>query len=63
MSILQFSCSFWMPAQALNFAFVPNQYRVVYIGAASFAWVNILCIIKRGKTPAIANAPEDEKLS
>ena len=51
-----------MPAQALNFAFVPNQYRVVYIGAASFVWVNILCIIKRGKAPAIA-APEDEKLS
>ena len=45
----QKSCMFWMPAQAVNFAFVPNHFRVIYIGAASFAWVNILCLIKRGQ--------------
>ena len=64
MSILQFSCSFWMPAQAVNFAMVPNQYRVVYIGAASFLWVNILCVLKRGKGAPQSGTPAiDEKLS
>ena len=41
------SCMFWMPAQALNFALVPQTMRVVYIGTCSFLWVNILCILKR----------------
>ncbi|XP_017780921.1 PREDICTED: mpv17-like protein [Nicrophorus vespilloides] len=41
------SCMFWMPVQAINFTFVPAAFRVVYIGTASFAWVNILCYIKR----------------
>ena len=39
---------FWMPAQALNFFFVPSSLRVVYIGSCSFMWCNILCMKKRG---------------
>ena len=38
-----------MPAQAVNFAFVPDTLRVVYIATASFFWINILCLIKRGQ--------------
>merc|ERR1711988_367033 len=44
----QSSCMFWMPAQAVNFIFLPTQFRVVYIGTCSLLWVNILCILKRG---------------
>lgn len=44
----QSSCMFWMPAQALNFFFVPSSLRVVYIGSCSFMWCNILCMKKRG---------------
>jgi len=44
----QTSCCFWMPAQAINFTFVPQQFRVIYIATCSLLWVNILCIIKRG---------------
>jgi len=47
---LKVSCQFWMPIQCLNFAFVPNMFRVVYIGSMSFIWVNILCILKRGNS-------------
>ena len=43
---LKVSCQFWMPIQCLNFAFVPNMFRVVYIGAAAFIWVNLLSICK-----------------
>ena len=42
----QVSCCFWIPAQAVNFALVPQTFRVVYIGTASFFWVNILSICK-----------------
>lgn len=41
------SCLFWLPAQTANFTFVPPQFRVVYVGACAFAWVNILCWVKR----------------
>jgi len=44
---LMSSCMFWIPAQAVNFTFLPTSWRVVYIGCASFAWINILCILKR----------------
>lgn len=43
------SCLFWLPAQTLNFSVVPPQFRVVYISTCAFAWVNILCWIKRGQ--------------
>merc|ERR1711953_1083073 len=45
----QSSCLFWMPAQALNFLVVPPGLRVVYVGTCSLLWVNILCVLKRGK--------------
>merc|ERR1711983_761626 len=57
----KFSCAWWMPAQAVNFTFCPNQYRVVFIGVASFVWVNILCCIKRGTAPE-GLATNEEKL-
>ena len=41
------SCCWWLPAQALNFKFVPPQYRIIYNGACGFVWANILCAIKR----------------
>ncbi|KAJ8911419.1 hypothetical protein NQ315_005952 [Exocentrus adspersus] len=41
------SCMFWFPAQATNFLLVPPTFRVTYVGICSFAWVNILCWIKR----------------
>ncbi|CAG9762849.1 unnamed protein product [Ceutorhynchus assimilis] len=41
------NCLFWIPCQTINFTFVPNVYRVTYIGICSFAWINILCYIKR----------------
>ncbi|CAH1155633.1 unnamed protein product [Phaedon cochleariae] len=41
------SCMFWMPAQTMNFLLIPPMYRVSYIAMCSFAWINILCFIKR----------------
>ena len=31
----------------MNFAFVPPQHRVVYVGFVTFFWLNILCVFKR----------------
>jgi Mpv17-like protein len=45
----QRSCLFWLPAQTINFLLIPPQFRVVYMGCASFLWVNILCYVKRQK--------------
>lgn len=41
------SCIFWLPAQTINFAFIPPKFRVVYVGTCAIIWVNILCWIKR----------------
>lgn len=41
------SCMFWLPAQAINFRYVPAPARIVYMGFATFFWANILCYIKR----------------
>ncbi|XP_067130791.1 mpv17-like protein [Centruroides vittatus] len=41
------SCCFWLPTQAINFFLVPAYLRVVFVGSASFVWVNVLCILKR----------------
>lgn len=43
------SCLFWLPAQTINFLLIPPHMRIVYMGCASFCWVNILCYIKRQK--------------
>jgi len=44
-STFMVSCIFWLPAQAFNFAMVPQTFRVVYIAAMSFLWVNILSVL------------------
>jgi Mpv17-like protein len=36
-----------MPVQYINFYLVPTSLRVVFIAITSFAWVNILCVLKR----------------
>ncbi|KAJ6647104.1 Mpv17-like protein [Pseudolycoriella hygida] len=41
------SCLFWLPAQSMNFLFIPPRFRVIYVGTCSFIWVNILCWVKR----------------
>lgn len=41
--------AFWVPAQTINFFFLPNHLRVVYVASASFIWINVLCFIKRQK--------------
>lgn len=41
------SCMFWLPAQSLNFLYIPPRFRVIYVGTCSFIWVNILCWVKR----------------
>ncbi|CAG7832178.1 unnamed protein product, partial [Allacma fusca] len=45
------SSCFWLPAQAINFTFIPAQYRIVYIALCTLMWVNILCWFKRGNPP------------
>lgn len=49
LSTFQRSCLFWLPAQTINFLLIPPPLRVVYMGCASFLWVNILCYVKRQK--------------
>lgn len=41
------SCFFWLPAQTINFVFLPPTGRVIFVGTCSFVWINILCWIKR----------------
>lgn len=46
---LKSGMAFWIPAQAVNFLFIPHSYRILYIAMCSFAWLQILCFIKRKK--------------
>ena len=39
-------CAFWIPVQAVNFLFVSNTFRVLYLGVTGFVWLNLLCIVK-----------------
>jgi len=41
------SCCWFIPAQAVNFRFIPPKYRIIYNGACGFVWANILCAVKR----------------
>jgi Mpv17-like protein len=52
-------CAFWMPVQAFNFAYVPPTWRVLYIGVASFIWLNLLCFAKGYKSPDDAGGKEE----
>jgi len=38
---------FWMPAQALNFRYIPAAGRILYISICTFVEVNILALIKK----------------
>lgn len=50
------SCLFWLPAQTINFYWVPPRFRVIYVGTCSLIWANILCWVKRqNPTNAIEN--------
>lgn len=51
------SCLFWLPAQTVNFLLVPPKFRVVYVGSCAFAWVNILCWVKRQKLTGKTTSP------
>ncbi|XP_030019920.2 mpv17-like protein [Manduca sexta] len=42
--------TFWIPAQTINFFFMPPHLRVVYVASTSFIWINVLCFIKRQKS-------------
>lgn len=55
------SCGFWIPAQAINFAFLPTQARVAYLGTCSFLWIQILCILKRSTTLGLDEEADVEK--
>ena len=41
------SCCWFIPAQAVNFRFIPPKYRIIYNGVCGFVWANILCAVKR----------------
>ena len=51
MSIFQKQVYFWLPAQAVNFFLLPTRLRVLYVGACSFLWMNLLCWVKRSPVP------------
>jgi protein Mpv17 len=36
----------WVPAQIINFAFVPRHLRVPYVAAVSFGWTMILSVMQ-----------------
>lgn len=38
--------SVWVPAQLVNFAFVPRHLRVPYVAAVSFGWTVILSVMQ-----------------
>ncbi len=38
--------SVWVPAQLINFAFVPRHLRVPYVAAVSFGWTVILSVMQ-----------------
>ncbi|CAD7081478.1 unnamed protein product [Hermetia illucens] len=54
------SCIFWIPAQFVNFTFVSPRFRVIYVGTCAFAWVNILCWIKRQRV-AVEPVEDNER--
>jgi len=39
-------CCFWLPVQTFNFTYISPELRVVFIGVATFIWLNVLCFIK-----------------
>ncbi|GAB4824103.1 hypothetical protein N2152v2_011149 [Parachlorella kessleri] len=49
--------SVWVPAQLVNFAFVPRHLRVPYVAAVSFGWTVILSVMQ-GKFDAAQHAKQ-----
>jgi len=46
------ACCFWPGIQALNFALVPPQYRVLMVSTSTFVWLTFLSYVKnRPKLP------------
>ena len=39
-------CCFWLPVQAVNFAYIPSDLRVAFIAVMTFVWMNVLCWFK-----------------
>ena len=38
--------AFWSPAQAVNFYFLPPQFRVMYLGVVSLVWTAYMSFIQ-----------------
>eukprot|EP00795_Rhopilema_esculentum_P017676 gene17676-9330_t len=50
----------WPTAQAINFAFIPTAYRVVYISTIAFFWVISLSYLKnKSELPYMLKVIED----
>ena len=47
------TAAFWVPAQVVNFRYVPPRMRIIYMAACTFVEFNILALFKKwdGKTP------------
>lgn len=56
-----YDCIFWLPMQAINFKFIPNAFRIVFIAICSFVWLNVLCTIKNAPLSGKINADLKEK--
>ncbi|XP_053619588.1 mpv17-like protein 2 [Plodia interpunctella] len=52
---------FWPTAQTINFYFISEKNRIVFVSAASFVWTVYLCHVKSKKQRAI-NEPLDMQL-
>lgn len=54
-------CCFWLPVQWVNFTYISPELRVVFIGVATFVWLNVLCFIKSLPVKDFASAAAGEK--
>ena len=54
-------CCFWLPVQWVNFTYISPELRVVFIGVATFVWLNVLCFIKSLPVKDFASAVAGEK--
>lgn len=53
--------SVWIPAQMVNFAFVPRHLRIPYVAGVSFIWTVILSVMRGSEAEAEAKAEAEEK--